>query len=144
MLTEVPEQIDSNQNSKKRQEDLSSRKRNFVELVRITSMQSEQLDSILPVMVHQGMIFSGTNADIERVVELVRERILKDEFIEQFFLPFNDTFSQEEIQQLISIYKSEAMRKFQKRSMKLFHPLYEAYRKMVAETIKEVGLIDQA
>lgn len=117
--------------------ELKIRKKHFVELVKLVSLQPEHLDPFLPVMVHQSLVSSGVHASIEKVTKKVKERIICTEFIEQFFEPFAQTFTHEEMLQLISFYKTEAMQKYIKHSMKLHHPLYEAYRKVVDEVTQE-------
>jgi|GEM_PF-4248597 len=124
--------------TEKKEPDLEIRKKHFVELIRLVSMQPEQLDPILPVMVHQALAHTGIRNNIERITKIVKERVTREEFIEQFFAPFADTFSQDEILQLIGFYKNQAMRKFLKQSMKLYHPLFEAYRRVVSEVAEEM------
>jgi hypothetical protein len=118
--------------------DLETRKKHFVELIRLTSMQPAQLDPILPVMVHHALAQLGVLGNIEKITKVIKDRITQEKFLEQFFETYAKTFTHEEILQLIEFYKTEAMRKFLKQSMKLYHPLYEAYRKVVEDVTQEL------
>lgn len=108
------------------------KKRDIVELIRVSSMQPEQLDPTLPMLVRHAV--SG-EVNPGEAVALVKKRILSDAFIEKFLEPFDEILSHEEIKQLISFYKSEAMRKFSKNGQKLFNPIYEAYRHLIQEVV---------
>jgi hypothetical protein len=111
------------------------KRRDIIDLIRLSSMQPEQLDPTLPMLVEHALIANGTKRDPAEILGVLKRRILSDEFIEKFLQPFEEIFSHEEVRQLIAVYKSEAMRKFSKNGQRLFNPIYDAYRYIVQEAI---------
>ena len=118
----------SNQKNKKTKDILT--------LIRLTTMQPEQLKLMLPMSIIQAISFSGKNASIEEVSSIVREKILQDSFIEKFAYSFDTIFSHKEIKLLINFYQSKAMEKFLKNSQDLFTPIYDAYRHLIGEVLQ--------
>lgn len=118
---------------------LEMKKKHIAELIRLTSLQSEQLDPILPVMIHQAASVAGIQIAIEKTTKMVKERIVSEKFIARFCEIYAVIFSDEEILELLSFYKTETMRKFLRHSIKLYHPFYEAFRKIVDEVLQELS-----
>ncbi|MGB7127940.1 MAG: DUF2059 domain-containing protein [Candidatus Rhabdochlamydia sp.] len=118
------------------QKNKNTKTKDILTLIRLTTMQPEQLKLMLPMSIIQALSFSGKNASIEEVSSIVREKILQDSFIEKFACSFDATFSHKEIKLLINFYQSEAMKKFLKNSQNLFTPIYDAYRHLIGEVLQ--------
>ena len=110
-----------------------AKKKDIIEFIRLRMLQPENLDSILNLWIQQGLAVSGKSVDIKEVSASVRKRILENAFIEQFVAPFQESFSQEEIQQLITFYQADSMKKFLKNHGNLVDSIYEAYREVIRE-----------
>ena len=118
------------------QKNKNAKTTDILTLIRLTTMQPEQLKLMLPMSIIQAISFSGKNATIEEVSSLVKEKILQDSFIEKFACSFDTKFSHKEIKQLINFYQSETMEKFLKNSQSLFTPIYDAYRHLISEVLQ--------
>ncbi len=115
------------------QQDL--KRKDVLELIRVTTLQPEQLDVMVPAMVYQSIGTSGVNP--EEVVQEAKKLVLSDSFIGRFAAPFEERFSHEEIKLLVGFYKSDVMRKFFKSYAELLAPVYPAFSEVVQGIIKE-------
>ena len=112
-----------------------AKKRDMAELIRLITMQPEQLEPNVSMFVKQ-TITHRKGIDIQ---DVVNQRIRKD--IEKLLMPFDELFTHDEIMLLISFYKeikmlvsfyqSEAMKKFSKNGRKLFDPIYKTYQEVI-------------
>lgn len=75
------------------QKNKNAKTKDILTLIRLTTMQPEQLKLMLPMSIIQAISFSGKNATIEEVSSLVKEKILQDSFIEKFACSFDTKFS---------------------------------------------------
>lgn len=114
----------------------NQKNKDILTLIRLTTMQPEQLKLMLPVSIVQAISFSGKNASVEEVSSIVREKISQDSFIEKFVCGFDEIFSHKEVKLLINFYQSEAVKKFFKNSQGLFTPIYDAYRHLISEVLQ--------
>jgi len=114
----------------------NQKNKDILTLIRLTTMQPEQLKLMLPVSIVQAISFSGKNASVEEVSSIVREKISQDSFIEKLACRFDEIFSHKEVKLLINFYQSEAVKKFFKNSQGLFTPIYDAYRHLISEVLQ--------
>ena len=117
-------------------ENKNAKTKDTITLIRLTTMQPEQLKLMLSMSIIQAISFSGKNVSIEEVDSIVREKILQDSFIEKFSCSFDTIFSHKEIKLLINFYQSKVMEKFLKNSQSLFTPIYDAYRHLISEVVQ--------
>ncbi len=121
----------------------TSKKRDIIAFIRASTLQPEQMESMLSIFVKQAMASGKKNAEIEEVVAGVKKQILSDAFIERFTLPFEKTFSQEEIQLLTTFYKSEAMKKCFKYNGEFFAPIFTAFREVIQEVLNTYPSVEE-
>lgn len=100
------------------------------ELIRSALMQPQQLDIIISSFLTQALV-SGKNLKSGQALISAKEHIRSDDFIEQFSSSF-ESLSLEEIEYLISFFKSEAMKKYTKESMSMTS-LYKAMQEVCFE-----------
>lgn len=121
----------------------NTKKNDIIAFIRASILQPEQLEGMIPTFVKRGIASCGKHADIEEVINAVRERILSDAFIEKLILPFESVFSQEELQLLTTFYQSEAMKKCFKHYGKFSTPIFIAFREVIQEVLEAYPSIEK-
>ena len=80
----------------------SAKRKDAMELIRLTTLQPEGLDVLLPSAVAFAIANApGAKISEEEAARLAREVILSDAFLEKFTPPFEEIFSHEEIRDLM-------------------------------------------
>jgi hypothetical protein len=118
------------------QKNKEAKTKDILTLIRLTTMQPEQLKLMLPISIVQAISLSGKNVSVEEISPIVREKISQDSFLEKFTYSFDTLFSHREIKLLIKFYQSEIMGKFLKNSQSLFTPIYDACRHLINEVLQ--------
>jgi thioredoxin 1 len=92
----------------------TQKEKDILEFIRVSTMQPEQIDALIPVLVQGIIAFSQQEIDAEQLATKAKTTLLSEGFLEQFIPAFDKAFTHEEIQQLVSYFKSSAMRKYYK------------------------------
>jgi hypothetical protein len=117
-----------------------SKKQLAIELIRLTLMHEEQLDTMLHMLIHQYAAIYGTkNIREEDVATYIKNHVVTDEFLSGVTKPYEETFSEEELKELLAYYRSDVVKKFFKHGKELIMPLQEAYGKITKEAIEQVA-----
>jgi hypothetical protein len=116
---------------------MTKKRENIIELIRLTSLQSIQLDGLIPGFVRIAIEQHGkTDADAVKVAAAAKERINTDAFVEQFVPAFDAAFTGEEVSSLVGFYKSSAMKKFSTLGRKLLDPIYADFSRIILEVLE--------
>lgn len=107
-----------------------------IELLRETMLSQEQLDAMVPIFVQQGIAISGKQADAEEVIPLVRERLMSDETVEALAAPYSENFTLEEIEELLSYFKSQSMKKYHQKGQEIGMNLMTTFQKVIQEALE--------
>src|SRR5690606_4268375 len=83
-------------------EESGDKQKDIVELIRISSLNSEQLDQILPQMVQLTL---GADANSQKIVAELKAKIESEDFIKKYVSGFDRNFTHEEIKILLAYYK---------------------------------------
>lgn len=110
----------------------SDKQKDIIELIRISSLNSDQLDQILPQMVQLTL----GNTDSQQIVAELKAKMLSDEFIKKYTPGFDKHFSHEEIKTLLAYYKEEAVKKISKTANETILPIYAGVNELIAQYVK--------
>lgn len=112
-----------------------AKKKDILELIRVSTLQPEQVDVMVPALVQQSLMSKKSDGNAQEIIAIAKQRALSDAFLEKLAAPFDETFSHEEIKKLIGFYKSEEMRKFFKTYTKTSAPVYPALNLLIEEVV---------
>ena len=112
---------------------MSSSKTDLIELIRISLFKSEQIDAILAPLIKHANI---PPERLESVVETIKEQFFNDLPIDESLSLLEQTFSHEEIKNLLNIYRSSHMKKWTKHGQECFTPLINKFRQIVQQTLE--------
>jgi thioredoxin 1 len=112
----------------------SDKQKDIVELIRLSSLNPEQLDQVLPQMVQ--LTLGATESDSSKIVAELKEKMLSDEFIKKYVPAFDKNFSHEEIKTLIAYYKEDAVKKLAKVANETILPIYAGVNGLLAQYVK--------
>ncbi len=116
----------------------SAKRKDAMELIRLTTLQPEGLDVLLPSAVAFAIANApGAKISEEEAARLAREVILSDAFLEKFTPPFEEIFSHEEIRDLIAMYRSDVMGKFYRNYGKTCYPILPSITAVVQEIVQK-------
>jgi|GEM_PF-5852543 len=112
-------------------EDLTSKKNDIFEFIRVALLRPEQIDVILPHIIQSSMSSHKSNLTAGEVQEKVKNHILSDQYLEQFVPTIEQIFSHEEINKLIQFYKDPSVEKYFKNGVTLGPAIYSSFGKAV-------------
>jgi len=92
------------------------KEKDILDFIRVSILAPETLDLLVPTLVSQAAASIDKEVNTDELTIAVKEHILSDNFLKKFAPDFDKIFSHNEIKDLISFYKSDAMRKFYKNS----------------------------
>ena len=111
----------------------SSKKKDIIELIRWCALTPEALDQILYGNV---LVALGKRKDDPKlIIDLVKKKVTKDSYIEQFVPSFDEKFTHEEIKDLLNFYKSDVMKKFMAEKNICVH-IFESFNTVIKEVLK--------
>lgn len=113
----------------KKQEDI-------VEMIRLSSLNPEQLDQILPQIVQIAFANTECELDSPKIVTELKAKMLSDEFIKKYVPAFDKNFTHSEIQTLIAYYKEDAVKKMAQTASETILPIYAGMNELVAQYLK--------
>lgn len=106
-----------------------------MELVRLSILQQEQLDAMLTPLVQQAVTSAKNNMDVKVVAANAKEKILSEAYLKKFAESFDKIFTHDEIQLLLSFYKTDAVKKLFKTGSETFLPVYTAMQEIIADIV---------
>jgi hypothetical protein len=108
---------------------------NIFELIKATYFRSEQL-AAFPAMIRQRLLVHNKSVDsVDDLTHEIIEAVKSESFLSQFVPAFKETFSEEEVQELLKIYQSDVMRKYFLSTETIFLPIYKAYNHLIDKAI---------
>ncbi|KAG6558582.1 hypothetical protein RHOW815_001428 [Candidatus Rhabdochlamydia sp. W815] len=113
-----------------------------MELVRLSVLQQDQMDAMLPSLAQQTITSAKNNMDVKKVVANTKEKLLSKAYLKRFAEPFNKIFTYDEIQLLLSFYRTDAVKKLFKTGSETFLPVYTAMQEIIADIVKPPLLED--
>ena len=119
------------------------KKKDILELIKVTTLQPEQVDALIPAMVQQSMISHKIGESINSLVGVAKHRVFSDEFLGKFVSSFDSIFTHEEIKKLISFYKSDEMRKFFQSYSQTCASIYPAMNQLIDEVVASTVTLKQ-
>lgn len=113
-----------------------------MELVRLSILQQDQINAMLPSLAQQTINAAKNNMDVKKVVADTKEKLLSEAYLKRFAEPFNKIFTHDEIQLLISFYRADAVKKLFKTGAETFLPVYTAMQEIIADIVRSPLLED--
>ena len=121
-------------------------KENIIKFLRLIVLQEKQLECCLLFLIPLE-ILKSREADIGKIIDSAKKQIESDAFFKKHVGPFEELFSEEEVEVLIrfyeeikvllNFYKLETVKKFLKNWRKLFHPMSQSYQQIVKEVLEK-------
>lgn len=116
--------------------DIDPKTKDAIELIRVSMLGQGQIDEILTPIIRMSLDAAKSDLKVETVLSNVKAKIQSNDYLVQFVKPINANFSQDEINLLITYYKSEAMKKFFKSSKDVFLPIFSSIQETVSNEIQ--------
>jgi thioredoxin 1 len=113
-----------------------------MELVRLSVLQEDQMNAMLPPLVQQAVTSAKNNMDVKKVISDTKDKLLSEAYLKRFAESFNKIFTHDEIQLLISFYKTDAVKKLFKTGSETFLPVYTTIQEIIADIVKPPLLED--
>lgn len=110
------------------------KQKDIIELIRLSSLNPEQLDQILPQMVQ--LTLGNIDADTPKIIAELKAKMLSDEFIEKYVPEFDKNFTHEDIKTLTAYYKEDAVKKLAKVANEIILPMYAGVNELIAQYVK--------
>lgn len=111
----------------------TQKEKDILEFIRVSTLQPEQIDTLIPALVQGVIAFSQQEIDAEQVATQAKATLLSEGFLEQFIPAFDKVFTHEEIQQLVGYFKSSAMRKYYQHSQATCGQIFVKINPMIQE-----------
>lgn len=73
----------------------------------------------------------GEDVFDEQILRTIKNHILSDEFVNSIAKEYDETFTPDELEELLKIHRSPVMRKFNENYEELFSPLFNSMKKYI-------------
>lgn len=114
---------------------VSSKEKDILEFIKVSLLRPEQMDAMMKSVVIRASVGIDSTTDIDQVITDAKKHILSDVFLKKFVELFVETFSHDEIKELIYFYKSSAMRKFNKSYASTCLQVYAEFDEVVSDLL---------
>jgi thioredoxin 1 len=114
----------------------------IMELVRLSILQQDQMDAMLPSLAQQAVTSAKNNMDVKKIIADAKEKLLSEAYLKKFAEPFDKIFTHDEVQLLLIFYKTDAVKKLFKTGTETFSPVYTAMQEIITDIVKPPLLED--
>lgn len=118
-----------------KQTEADVKKNNILELIRLTTVQSELLDFMVPNLVDHSITSLGKDAKREEIIPILKKRIASDTFLEPFIASYDEHFSSDEIKNLVDFFNSKVSKKFNSIGPKICAPIIASFSQAAVDIL---------
>lgn len=119
---------------------INQKTQDIIELMRLSALHPDQID---PMLTQTAQVITSTaksDMNIEEIVLEAKQKLLSDDFLKEFTSSFDKIFTSDEIKQLITYYKSDAVKKLYKSASETYLPIYAATQEVITQIVKPASL----
>lgn len=112
-----------------------SKRRDILELIRLTSVQPEILQYLIPNIVNHTLTSLEKDAKPDEVAQLMINRILSDEFLEPYTTLYEESLTACEVKKLVDFFRSEESKKFNRLAPQVGGPIIAAFNQVARDIL---------